>query len=165
MAGGAASILSRGGMRTKIDAGRIATAAGATMVIANGQHDHPLLRLDETGVGTWFDTASGAINQRKKWIAGGLEVHGEIEIDGGALIALESGNSLLPAGVIAVSGDFSRGDTVRIIGPKGHILGQGLCEYDKTDAEKIIGLKSEEVVHCLGTSARSAMIHRDNLTM
>ena len=165
MAGDAASAFSRGGMRTKIDAGRIATAAGSTMVIANGQHEHPLSRLDETCVGTWFDPAPCEINQRKKWIAGGLDVSGEIEIDAGALVALETGNSLLPAGVISVSGDFSRGDTVRIVGPNGHLIGQGLCEYDKADAEKIVGLKTNEVEQRLGTSARSAMIHRDNLVM
>ncbi len=165
MAGEAASVLSRGGMKTKIDAAKISTAAGARMVIASGVDNHPLKRLEETQRGTWFDPAPGTINQRKKWIAGGLDVSGKITIDAGALIALERGKSLLPAGVIKVEGSFERGDLVDVLGPNGHAIARGLIEYDSQNANSIIGLKSDQVVDLLGTVTRSALIHRNNLAM
>jgi glutamate 5-kinase len=165
MAGEAASVLSRGGMKTKIDAAKISTAAGARMVIASGVDNHPLKRLEETQRGTWFDPAPGTINQRKKWIAGGLDVSGKITIDAGALIALERGKSLLPAGVIKVEGSFERGDLVDVLGPNGHAIARGLIEYDSKNASSIIGLKSDQVVDLLGTVTRSALIHRNNLAM
>jgi len=165
MAGEAASIHSRGGMKTKIDAARIATASGTTMVIASGKHQHPIRQLSETRTGTWFDPNSNSISGRKKWIAGGLDVCGQITIDSGALLALEGGKSLLPAGVTNVEGDFQRGDTVAIIGPNGHSLGRGLVEYDAQDALAIVGLKSSEISKRLGPSARSSLVHRDNLVV
>ena len=165
MAGDAASIHSRGGMKTKIDAARIATSSGTAMVIASGKHLHPVQRLAETGVGTWFDPNPNSINERKKWIAGGLEVNGQITIDAGALIALEGGKSLLPAGVTKIEGEFQRGDTVEILGPNGHAVGRGLVEYDSSDATSIIGCKSAEISRRLGPSARSSLIHRDNLVL
>ena len=165
MAGEAASHLSRGGMKTKIQAAKIATAAGATMVIASGKHDHPIGQLASTGKGTWFEPTHQLVSEKKKWIAGGLDVTGSVTIDGGAIIALEAGKSLLPAGITQVSGEFSRGDTVTVIGPNGHTIARGLVEYDSIQASKIIGLKSNEVSIELGTSARSALIHRDNLVL
>ena len=165
MAGEAASIHSRGGMKTKIDAAKIATSAGTTMVIASGKHQHPIKQLAESGTGTWFDPNPNSISDRKKWIAGGLEISGKITIDAGALAALERGKSLLPAGVTSIAGTFRRGDTVEIIGPNGHSLGRGLAEYDSDDASSIVGLKSSEISERLGPSARSALIHRDNLVL
>ena len=165
MSGEAASVHSRGGMKTKIDAAKIATASGTTMVIASGKHQHPIRRLAETGIGTWFDPNPNSISDRKKWIAGGLEVSGQITIDPGALIALEGGKSLLPAGVTKVEGDFQRGDTVAILGPNGHSIGRGLVEYDAQDALAIVGLKSSEISQQLGPSARSSLVHRDNLVI
>ena len=165
MAGEAASVHSRGGMKTKIDAARIATSAGTAMVIASGKHQHPIRKLSESGVGTWFDPNPNSINDRKKWIAGGLDISGEITIDAGALIALEGGKSLLPAGVIKIDGEFQRGDTVAILGPNGHAIARGLAEYDSTDAMSIVGKKSAEISQQLGPSARSALVHRDNLVL
>ena len=165
MAGEAASIHSRGGMKTKIDAAKIATASGTTMVIASGQHQHPIMQLAKTGVGTWFDPNPNSISDRKKWIAGGLDIGGKITIDAGALVALEGGKSLLPAGVIKIEGDFQRGDTVEILGPNGHAVARGLAEYDSDDANSIIGLKSSEITQRLGPSARSSLVHRDNLVV
>ena len=165
MAGEAASIHSRGGMKTKIDAAKIATSSGTAMVIASGQHQHPITQLAKTGVGTWFDPNPNSISDRKKWIAGGLEINGQITIDAGALIALEGGKSLLPAGVTKIEGEFQRGDTVAIIGPNGHAVARGLAEYDSDDANSIIGLKSSEISQRLGPSARSSLVHRDNLVV
>jgi glutamate 5-kinase len=165
MAGDAASVHSRGGMKTKIEAAKIATAAGTTMVIATGKPEHPLALLNETGKGTWFDPNPGSISERKKWIAGGLGISGHITIDAGALMALEGGNSLLPAGVMRIEGKFNRGDTVMLHGPNGHPVARGLAEYDSEDARDIIGLKSAEISERLGPAARSSLVHRDNLVM
>lgn len=165
MAGEAASIHSRGGMKTKIDAAKIATSAGATMVIASGQHQNPIQRLAEAGIGTWFDPSPNSISDRKKWIAGGLDINGKITIDAGALAALERGKSLLPAGISEINGTFRRGDTIQILGPDGNSIGRGLAEYDSEDANLIVGLKSSEISELLGPSARSVMVHRDNLAL
>lgn len=165
MAGEAASIHSRGGMKTKIDAAKIATASGTTMVIASGKNEHPIKQLAETGTGTWFDPNPNSISDRKKWIAGGLDINGTITIDAGALIALEGGKSLLPAGVVKIEGNFNRGDTIAILGPNGHTIARGLAEYDSGDADAIKGLKSDAISEKLGPSARSALVHRDNLVM
>ena len=165
MAGAAASVHSRGGMKTKIDAAKIATSAGTKMVIASGKPHHPIQRLTESGTGTWFDPNPNSISDRKKWIAGGLEIGGKITIDAGALIALEGGKSLLAAGVTKIEGNFQRGDTVAILGPNGHTVARGLAEYDSDDAVAIIGLKSGEISERLGPSARSSLVHRDNLVV
>jgi glutamate 5-kinase len=101
MAGSAGSELSRGGMKTKIDAGKIATAAGTSMVITSGKELNPLKRLEEGARGTWFPALSSPANARKAWIGGTLEPRGEIRLDAGAVKAMNSGKSLLPAGVTA----------------------------------------------------------------
>lgn len=165
MAGEAASEHSRGGMKTKIEAAKIATAAGTTMVIASGKSMQPLSALSETGHGTWFDPNPGSISDRKKWIAGGLGISGHITIDAGAFVALQNGKSLLPAGVMRIEGTFNRGDTVMLHGPNGLLIARGLAEYDSEDARDIIGLKSPEISDRLGPAARSSLVHRDNLVM
>ena len=165
MAGDAGSGLSRGGMKTKIQAAKIATGSGTTMTIGSGKSNHPLAAIDNGANSTWFAPSANPINERKKWIAGGLEVCGCIKIDSGALIALESGKSLLPAGATEVTGLFSRGDTVEIVGPDGHKVGQGLSEYDSTDARKIVGLKSSQIEAILGSNVRSALVHRNDMVL
>ena len=165
MAGGAASEFSRGGMKTKIDAGKIATAAGTTMVIGSGKTEHPLSAIDGGARSTWFAPSPNPINERKKWIAGGLEIGGSITIDSGALDALESGKSLLPAGMTNIDGKFSRGDTVFILSPNGQKIGRGLVEYDADVAAKVIGLKSAQIQELLGPTIRTAMIHRDDMVL
>ncbi len=165
MAGDASSQHSRGGMKTKIEAARIATEAGVTMVIASGRHRHALRRLDQQGPGTWFRPTVNQRSAKKKWIAGGLHFPGKITIDNGALLALESGKSLLPAGVIRAEGDFSRGDTVCILGPNGHTVARGLIEYDAREARLILGLNSQQMIEVLGPNIRTEMIHRDNLVL
>ena len=119
MAGEAASGDSRGGMRTKIEAGKIATTAGTHMVIASGHVEHPLAAIAKGARATWFLTSANPVTARKKWIAGALEPKGTLTIDAGAVAALRRGKSLLPAGVVRVQGDFARGDAVIIRGPDG----------------------------------------------
>src|SRR6202008_1594036 len=116
MAGSAGSELSRGGMVTKIEAGKIALSSGTNMVIALGKTIHPLRALQQGAPCTWFLAHSDPVTARKRWIAGQLEPKGSVEIDAGAEKALLSGKSLLPAGVVRVQGDFERGDAVVIRG-------------------------------------------------
>jgi glutamate 5-kinase len=163
MAGSAGSELSRGGMRTKIEAGKIATHAGTHMVIASGRVPNPLAAI-AGGRCTWFLTPANPVTARKKWIAGSLEPKGTLFIDAGAAAALRRGKSLLPAGVKKVEGEFSRGDAVIIRGPDGEIA-RGLTAYDADDAAKIIGKSSADVLLILGYSGRVEMVHRDDLVM
>ena len=165
MAGAAGSGLSRGGMQTKIEAGKIATAAGTHMVIASGHLDHPLRAIEDGGRCTWFLTAGNPVTARKKWIAGSLEPKGTLTIDAGAVAALRRGNSLLPVGVVRVEGGFARGDAVIIRGPDGVEIGRGLCAYDAEDAQKIRGRSSSEIDAILGFSGRAEMVHRDDLVV
>jgi glutamate 5-kinase len=165
MAGDAGSQLSRGGMRTKIEAGKIATTAGTHMVIASGHIDSPLSSIADGGPCTWFLTPANPVTARKKWIAGSLEPRGTLTLDAGAVAALRRGKSLLPAGVTRVDGAFSRGDAVVIRGPDGAEIGRGLIAYDAEDAVRIRGKSSGDILLILGFAGRAEMIHRDDLVM
>jgi glutamate 5-kinase len=165
MAGAAGSELSRGGMQTKIEAGKIATQAGTHMVIASGRIAHPLKAIADRVRCTWFLTSANPVAARKKWIAGSLEPKGTLTIDAGAVAALQRGRSLLPAGVIRVDGAFARGDAVVIRGPDGAEVGRGLVAYDAADAEKIKGRSSADIHSILGFAGRAEMVHRDHLVV
>jgi glutamate 5-kinase len=165
MAGAAGSELSRGGMQTKIEAAKIATQGGTHMVIASGRVAHPLRAIAEGARCTWFVTPANPITARKKWIAGSLEPKGVLTIDAGAVAALRSGKSLLPAGVIQVDGSFARGDAVIIRGPDGAEVGRGLVAYDAQDAAKIKGRPSADILSILGFGGRTAIVHRDDLVV
>jgi glutamate 5-kinase len=165
MAGAAPSELSRGGMQTKIEAAKIATAGGTHMVIASGRVDHPLRAVASNAPATWFLTRGNPVTSRKKWIAGSLEPKGTLVIDAGAVAALRRGNSLLPVGVLRVDGQFARGDAVVVRGPDGAEVGRGLVAYDAADADKIKGRPSAEILLVLGAGGRAEMIHRDDLAL
>jgi glutamate 5-kinase len=165
MAGAAGSELSRGGMQTKIEAGKIATSAGTHMIIASGHVDHPLQAIADGARCTWFLTPGNPVAARKKWIAGSLEPKGTLIIDAGAVAALRRGKSLLPAGVVRVDGGFARGDAVIIRGPDGAEIGRGLSAYDAEDAEKIKGRSSADILSILGFGGRAEIVHRDDLVM
>ncbi|UVC12002.1 glutamate 5-kinase [Rhizobium sp. TH2] len=165
MAGGAASELSRGGMRTKIDAGKIATSAGCAMIIASGKVDHPLRAIADGARHSWFAPSSKPVTAWKTWIAGKLAPAGRLTIDDGAERALMSGKSLLPAGVRAVDGDFARGDTIAIMSLDGREIARGLSSYDGQEARLIAGKKSADIEAILGYSGRAAMVHRDDMVM
>jgi glutamate 5-kinase len=165
MAGDAGSELSRGGMKTKIEAAKIATSAGTHMVIASGRKLHPLRAIEKNAPCTWFLTPASPVTARKKWIAGALEAKGIIHIDAGAVAALRSGKSLLPAGVVKIEGLFARGDAVIVRGPDGGEIARGIVAYDRDDALKIIGKNSKRIEDILGYAGRSEMIHRDDLAM
>jgi glutamate 5-kinase len=165
MAGAAASELSRGGMRTKIDAGKIATSAGCAMIIASGKVDHPLQSIIDGARHSWFAPSAEPVTARKTWIAGQLLPAGRLVVDEGAERALHSGKSLLPAGVRRVDGEFSRGDTVAILSLAGREIARGLAGYDAQEARQIAGRKSIEIAPILGYSGRAAMVHRDDMVM
>lgn len=163
-AGEAASHLSRGGMRTKLMAARVATAAGCAMAIASGVAPHPLRRLAEGGPCTWFSAAIDPRSARKAWI-GAMAARGQIDIDAGAVMALRRGKSLLPAGVARVSGAFERGDPVAIADPGGRVLGQGLARYGSGEMARISGHGSAEIAAILGYHGPSVLIHRDDMIL
>ncbi|MBR0716931.1 glutamate 5-kinase [Bradyrhizobium liaoningense] len=165
VAGDAESELSRGGMRTKVEAAKIATTGGTHMLIASGKIEHPLQAIADGGRCTWFLTPANPVTSRKRWIAGSLEPKGTLTIDAGAVRALRAGASLLPAGVIKVEGQFARGDAVIVRGPDTREIGRGLIAYDAEDAERIKGRSSPDVMVILGISGRSEMIHRDDLVV
>ncbi len=165
MAGGAASALSRGGMRTKIEAGKIATSGGTHMVIASGKIMHPIRSIEQGGRSTWFLASGNPSAARKTWIGGSLEPKGALILDDGAVKALRSGKSLLPAGVTRVEGGFQRGDAVVIRDSEGTEIGRGLVAYDAADALRIAGKNSAAIEEVLGAPFRSVMVHRDDLVI
>ena len=156
---------SSGGMRTKLVAAHIATDSGCAMAIALGKRPHPLAALRDGARCTWFLPGTDSRSARKRWIAGGLTPMGDITIDDGAIRALVQGGSLLPAGVVSVAGDFSRGDLVRVVSQAGDELGRGLCAYTAEDARRIAGRRSEEFESVLGWQGHDELIHRDNLVL
>ncbi len=166
MAGDSASEIARGGMRTKIEAARIATTAGIALAITRGTVAHPLAALRDGARATWFAPSSMPVSAWKGWIAGNLEPRGRLTVDAGALKALEQGKSLLPAGVRAVVGDFARGDTVAIVlEGAGNEVARGLAAYDAGEAAAIAGRRTGEIEAILGHPPRAAMVHRDDLVM
>lgn len=154
-----------GGMITKIAAASIATTSGCNMVILNGNVRNPIENYANTGKGTWFDASTSQLASKKKWIAGTLSPLGTLVIDQGAVSALKKGKSLLPAGVIKVSGDFERGDTVMVIDENKKEIARGLIAYAALDAQKIMGVKSNEIEQILGYGGREEIIHRSDMVM
>jgi glutamate 5-kinase len=165
MAGGAASELSRGGMRTKIEAGKIATAGGAHMLIADGRAKNPLRAVTQGARCSWFLSASTPATARKTWIAGSLEPRGTLHVDDGAARALRGGASLLPVGVTRIEGAFNRGDAVMIRAGDGSELGRGLVAYDADEAMRVLGKASRDIEAVLGYPGRAEMIHRDDMAL
>lgn len=164
MAGDAGSGLSKGGMKTKLMAAKTATAAGCAMAITEGSALNPLKTLENGANATWFIAQTDPQLARKRWIAA-IKPRGTLTLDDGAVRALLSGKSLLPAGVTRVSGSFGRGDAVAIAEAKGHVLGHGLTRYTAEETRAIMGRKSHEIEGLLGYPARAALIHRDDMAL
>ncbi len=164
MAGDAGSGLSKGGMRTKLMAAKTATAAGCAMAICAGNVTNPLGALEKGSKATWFRATMDPQTARKRWVSA-MKPCGVLTIDAGAESALMKGNSLLPAGVKAVSGTFERGDPVSLATETGKIIGQGLSRYTGAEAHAIKGRKSVEIEAVLGYPARAALVHRDDMAL
>jgi glutamate 5-kinase len=166
MGGQAASELSNGGMATKLMAARIAMAAGCRMAIADGRAVGALAALAGGSARcTWFLPEASPLSARKKWIMGSLKAAGTLTVDDGAVRALASGKSLLPAGVTAIDGTFKRGDVVEVKNGTGRVLARGLVAYAAEDARRIAGNRSAEIERLLGFRGRDEMIHRDDLVV
>ena len=165
MAGKAPTGYSSGGMETKIQAAKVATAAGCRMAIMNGIDANPLRRLSEGARCTWFMPSTSPLTARKRWIVGSLNPVGKIIVDAGAERALKQGKSLLPAGVIRIQGTFERGDAVIVRAANGNEIARGLSAYSNIDAARIAGRKSVKISEILGYRGRDELIHRDDLVL
>ena len=154
-----------GGMATKLAAARIATEAGADMVICKGSASRPVTALLDGARYSLFHRRTSPKKARKNWIAGALDPKGQIVVDKGAQSALLKGKSLLPVGILRLSGQFDRGDLVQIINAEGIELGHGLAGYATAEAEKIKGQKSHVIETLLGYEGRAELIHADDLVL
>lgn len=166
-AGGAGTHTGTGGMKTKLDAARIANAAGVSVVIANG-HAEDVIHgvLSGTVRHTHFVPADEALSHRKRWIAFGRAKHGALLLDPGACRAiLDFGKSLLPAGVAGIEGDFEAGDAVTLCDAQGRDIARGLVNYSSAELRRIMGHQTREIEAILGRKAVDEAIHRDNLVL
>ena len=167
MAGKTVAARSRGGMPTKIQAAKMATASGVAVIIADGQEPEVLSRLAAgENVGTLFLPTASKVESRKRWMVSGLSRRGALAVDDGAATALRSGNrSLLPAGVRTVEGPFQRGDIVSIKDGAGHEIACGLVNYGAQELQQLKGLRSTEIEGVLGYSFGDEVVHRNNLAL
>ena len=165
LGGGANAEFASGGMATKLAAARIATEAGADMVICKGSASRPVTALLDGARYSLFHRRTSPKKARKNWIAGALDPKGQIVVDKGAQSALLKGKSLLPVGILRLSGHFDRGDLVQIINAEGIELGHGLAGYATAEAEKIKGQKSQVIETLLGYEGRAELIHADDLVL
>ena len=167
MAGGAGSSLGRGGMLTKILAAKRAARSGAHTIIAWGRDSDVLTRLaaGET-IGTQLLADTGRMTARKQWMTDHLHTAGKLTLDAGAVQKLtREGKSLLPIGVVAVSGEFGRGAVVTCVGEDGVTVARGLSNYSSSEARRIMRRPSAEIEAVLGFVEGPELIHRDNLVL
>ena len=164
MAGGTGTALSKGGMKTKILAARVAVRAGCAMAIMEGAVHRPLTALAEGAACTWFEPDGDPRAARKRWILG-MKPRGRVVVDAGAVAALDRGKSLLPAGVTAVEGSFQRGDPIEIVAPGGAVVARALAGYDSREARIIMGHRSDRIAGLLGHAGRAALVHRDDMAL
>ena len=167
MAGGTGSALARGGMLTKVLAAKRAARSGASTVIACGREERILTRLAAgEAIGTSLVADMVSLAARKQWLADHLQLAGRLTLDSGAVRALRSGGkSLLPIGVIAVEGEFDRGEVVGCFDPEGHEVARGLVNYSAQETARILRKPSSEIEGILGYVDEAELIHRDNLVL
>ena len=167
MAGGAGSSIGRGGMLTKILAAKRAARSGAHTVIASGHERDVLLRLTQgESIGTLLVAPELTLAARKQWLADHLQVGGALKLDAGAARALrEEGKSLLPIGVVEVSGEFERGSVVALLDEQGRDIARGLTNYSAAEARRIARHPSHQIEAILGYIDELELIHRDNLVL
>ena len=166
LAAGAGSVRGTGGMVTKVQAARLATESGVTVLVAGGTTDNVLVRAARgEAVGTRFPSNRTRLESRKRWILAGLAGKAAAHIDAGAVSAMGRGRSLLPAGVVNVKGPFDRGDSVNIVGPDGKAVGCGVANYSAADLARIKGCRSAEIARILGYNLGDEVIHRNNIVL
>ncbi|MGE7198516.1 glutamate 5-kinase [Brevundimonas naejangsanensis] len=154
-----------GGMATKLAAAQIAASAGCATVIASGLTDYPLRAVLDGARASLILAPATPLAAWKQWIAGSVAPGGALTLDAGAVAALRAGKSLLPSGVFAVSGDFGKGDSVRLTDPDGARLGVGLASYAADEIALIRGRHSDAIESLLGYRGPSVVIHRDDLVL
>ena len=164
---GSTSGLGTGGMVTKIEAAKLATESGVTVVIANGSEKDVLVRVaGGEAVGTRFLPAKNKLDSRERWLLTGLRTRGKLIVDGGAALALKKNKrSLLAAGINQVEGNFQRGDIVDICDPNGMKLGSGITNYTSAEVQALKGAHSEDINVLLGYESGSEVVHRNNLVV
>lgn len=167
MAGGSRSGLGRGGMATKVRAAKLAGRSGAATVIAPGAAPEVLTQvIDGTQIGTFLVPDMEPLLARKRWLVGRLQVKGTLTLDDGAAkVLLEAGRSLLPIGVVAVEGQFVRGDLVACRSGEGQEIARGLANYSADEARQILRQPSQRIAEILGYVDEPELIHRDNLVL
>lgn len=167
IAGGAGSMRGTGGMYTKIQAAKIAVNSGITMIIASGTHDNVVRKLvSGKQIGTLFLANANRLQIRKRWLAFGARLGGKIFVDQGCSKAIvENGSSLLPAGIIAVEGDFQQGSSISIIAPDGQEIARGISNYSADDLNKIAGCRTIDIEGKLGYKLFDEVVHRDNMVL
>ncbi len=167
LAGGKGSAHGVGGMVTKLQAAKLASAGGTDVVIAEGREPNVLERLASgEAIGTLFPATGDRVESRKRWMLSGLAARGKIIVDAGAAKALRSGGkSLLPAGVKDIEGPFQRGDTVPIFDEEGHRIAVGITNYAHDDASAIRGIRSDKIAEMLGHEFGAELVHRNNLVL
>ena len=155
-----------GGMSTKIEAAKLATASGTAVVLADGREPNVILRLiNGEALGTFFPPTTSKLESRKRWMLG-LPAKGKIFIDSGAKTALQKQNkSLLPAGITGIEGEFERGDIVTIVDSNGDKVACGISNYKSADVEVIKGCRSDQILKLLGYEYGAEVVHRDNLVI
>jgi glutamate 5-kinase len=167
MAGGAGSAIGTGGMATKVRAAQRAARSGAATIIASGLEPDVLARLAAgDALGTCLVADMAPVAAKKQWLADQLQLRGQLMLDQGAVKVLcGQGKSLLPIGVVAVSGEFERGDVVACVAPDGQEVARGLVNYGASDARRIMKRPSSEIESILGFVEEPELIHRDNLIL
>ena len=167
LAGGSGGGRGVGGMATKVQAARLATAGGSNVVIADGHRRNILTRLVQgEAVGTFFPATADRMESRKRWMLSGLSLKGSVAIDSGAAQALRQENrSLLPAGVRSVAGPFERGDVIAVCDSEGRRIACGIANYSSADIEAIRGQRSDRIEEALGYEYGAEVVHRDNLVL
>ncbi|MFN3557842.1 MAG: glutamate 5-kinase [Brevundimonas sp.] len=164
-AANATASVGTGGMRTKLEAARIARSAGCATVIASGLTDRPLAAVLDGARATLIPAPDGPMAAWKSWIAGSVDPAGRLVIDDGALAALRAGKSLLPSGIQRVEGRFDRGDSVRVVTPDGVHAGVGLAAFPAEEMALIMGRQTGEIEGLVGYKGPQVAIHRDDLVL
>ena len=158
------NVYGSGGMKTKIEAAEIAMSYGCNTLICNDNREKPIRSIlkNKKYYGSWFIAKENQESRYKRWIAGSINVSGKLIVDDGAFRALKGGSSLLPSGVIKITGKFIRGDVVQVLTVKNIIIGKGIVAYDYLESKLIKGKKTSEIFDILGYTGRDELIHRDN---
>jgi len=166
MSGGAGTKLGTGGMATKINAAEISTAAGVSMVIADGSVPDVLQKVVAgDSIGTLFLGQKEKMKARQHWISFGSRVEGQIVVDAGAKKALQNKKSLLPSGMTQVKGSFLRGVAVEVVDQDGLVIGTGITNYPADELKHLIGVKSDQIEEKIGYKDYDVIIHVDNMIL